>query len=44
MHGHKWWELDVTYLTIRALALVGLATAVVRHNRHDTDATGDAAE
>jgi stearoyl-CoA desaturase (delta-9 desaturase) len=28
-HGHKWWEIDVTYLTIRALSLVGLAQSVV---------------
>ena len=26
-HGHRWWELDVTYLTIRLLALMGLARA-----------------
>ncbi len=24
-HGLRWWELDLTYLTIRLLALVGLA-------------------
>ncbi|GAG40664.1 unnamed protein product, partial [marine sediment metagenome] len=29
-HGHKWWELDVTYLTIRAMAALGLAKDVVR--------------
>lgn len=28
-HGHRWWELDVTYLTLRALALAGLAWDVV---------------
>jgi stearoyl-CoA desaturase (delta-9 desaturase) len=28
-HGHKWWEFDVTYLTIRFLQLVGLAHDVV---------------
>jgi stearoyl-CoA desaturase (delta-9 desaturase) len=28
-HGHKWWEFDVTYITIRALAIVGLARNVV---------------
>jgi fatty-acid desaturase len=28
-HGHRWWELDVTYLTIRLLALIGLAKKVV---------------
>jgi fatty-acid desaturase len=30
-HGHKWWEFDVTYLTILALEYVGLATNVVKH-------------
>jgi hypothetical protein len=29
-HGHRWWELDVSYLTIRALESVGLAWDVVR--------------
>ena len=24
-HGHRWWELDITWLTIRALKAVGLA-------------------
>jgi stearoyl-CoA desaturase (delta-9 desaturase) len=28
-HGHKWWEFDVTYQTIRFLQLVGLAHGVV---------------
>lgn len=28
-HGRRWWELDLTYLTIRALAVVGLAWAIV---------------
>jgi stearoyl-CoA desaturase (delta-9 desaturase) len=28
-HGHRWWEFDVTWLTIRALAAAGLATEVV---------------
>lgn len=28
-HGRRWWELDTTYLTIKAMELVGLATAVV---------------
>jgi fatty-acid desaturase len=31
-HGHRWWEFDVTYLTIKALALLGLARDVVRPN------------
>jgi stearoyl-CoA desaturase (delta-9 desaturase) len=29
-HGQRWFELDVSYLTIRALELVGLARDVVR--------------
>jgi stearoyl-CoA desaturase (delta-9 desaturase) len=29
-HGHKWWELDVTWLTIRLLESLGLVTQVVR--------------
>jgi sn-1 stearoyl-lipid 9-desaturase len=28
-HGHLWWELDVTWLTIRLLASLGLARRVV---------------
>jgi stearoyl-CoA desaturase (delta-9 desaturase) len=31
-HGHRWWELDVTWLTIRALEAVGLAREVVPPN------------
>ncbi len=29
-HGQRWWELDVSYLTIRLLAALGLAWNVVR--------------
>lgn len=29
-HGHKWWEFDVTWLTIRALEKLGLVRDVVR--------------
>jgi stearoyl-CoA desaturase (delta-9 desaturase) len=28
-HGHYWWELDVTYLTLRLLAMLGLAWDIV---------------
>ncbi|HEX4131784.1 MAG TPA: fatty acid desaturase [Pirellulales bacterium] len=28
-HGHRWWEFDVTYLTIRFLYFAGLASDVV---------------
>jgi stearoyl-CoA desaturase (delta-9 desaturase) len=31
--GMRWWELDVSYLTIRALEAVGLAWGVVRPHR-----------
>jgi stearoyl-CoA desaturase (delta-9 desaturase) len=37
-HGfHRWWELDVTYLTLRLLALVGLVWDIVpvRHAGDD---------
>jgi stearoyl-CoA desaturase (delta-9 desaturase) len=27
-HGHAWWELDVTWLTIRLLGAVGLARRI----------------
>jgi fatty-acid desaturase len=30
-HGHRWWELDVTFATIRLLEFVGLARDVVRY-------------
>lgn len=29
-HGHRWWEIDLTYLTIRFLEAVGLAKDVVQ--------------
>jgi stearoyl-CoA desaturase (delta-9 desaturase) len=29
-HGHRWWEFDVTYLTVLALEKLGLARDVVR--------------
>jgi stearoyl-CoA desaturase (delta-9 desaturase) len=38
-HGHLWWELDVTWLTIRLLAWLGLARCLVlpRGKRLDSD-------
>src|ERR1700730_11433002 len=33
-HGHRWWEMDNTWLTIRFLAWVGLATDVVPPSAH----------
>ena len=32
-HGHKWFELDVSYLTILAMEKAGLARKVLRHDR-----------
>jgi fatty-acid desaturase len=31
-HGHKWWEIDLTYVTIAVLAKLGLARNVVMPN------------
>jgi stearoyl-CoA desaturase (delta-9 desaturase) len=31
-HGHYWWEFDVTYLTIKSLAFLGLAHQIVMPN------------
>jgi stearoyl-CoA desaturase (delta-9 desaturase) len=28
-HGHRWWELDTTYLVIRAMRALGLAREVI---------------
>ena len=33
-HGHRWWEIDNTWLTIRFLAFVGLAKDVVPPSAH----------
>ena len=40
-HGHHWWELDVTYLIIRFLAMVGLARNVVMPKAHLSAALAD---
>ncbi len=31
-HGHRWWEVDVTYLTIRLLTVLGLAHSCIGPN------------
>jgi len=33
-HGHRWFEIDNTWLTIRLLAFVGLAKDVVPPSAH----------
>jgi stearoyl-CoA desaturase (delta-9 desaturase) len=33
-HGHRSWEFDVTWLTIRALESFGLATRIIRPTPH----------
>jgi fatty-acid desaturase len=47
-HGRRWWELDVSYLTIRGLERVGLASDLVKRSRgaatHPTVATMRAAD
>ena len=35
-HGHRWWELDVTWQTIRLMRFVGLAWNVVERTTHST--------
>jgi stearoyl-CoA desaturase (delta-9 desaturase) len=32
-HGHKWWEVDVTYNVIRLMKLCGLAWHVVDYKQ-----------
>jgi fatty-acid desaturase len=32
-HGHKWWEIDVTYMTIRLMKMLGLAWNVVDYKQ-----------
>jgi len=36
-HGHKWYEFDVSYLTILAMQKVGLAWKVMHHDRRSKD-------
>jgi len=37
-HGHKWWEFDVTFMTIRLMQLCGLAWDVVDYKRRNEKA------
>ena len=39
-HGHKWWEIDVTFLTIRVMQAFGLAWDVVDYKRRGDSAGG----
>ena len=39
-HGHRWYEVDVPYLFIRGLELVGLASDVIRPQREPGGAGG----
>ena len=32
-HGHRWWELDVVYLSIRVLEMLGLARNICRPDK-----------
>ena len=42
-HGHRWWEFDLSFLTIRLLETLGLAHHVIRPNRScgSTSVDGD---
>jgi len=42
-HGHRWWEIDTTYMMIRALEIVGLARDVKRPRVMETAAVVDRA-
>jgi fatty-acid desaturase len=33
-HGHKWWEVDLAWMTIRVLMAFGLATEVILPSRN----------
>lgn len=33
-HGHRWWEFDLVYWTIRLLGFVGLAKDIAEPNQH----------
>ena len=38
-HGHRWWELDITFLTIRLLQRLGLAWKVADNHHRKQKAT-----
>jgi fatty-acid desaturase len=42
-HGHRWWEIDLTFLTIRLLEKLGLAWDVVDNQHHKKGVQHDAA-
>jgi len=42
-HGHRWWEFDVTYNTVRAMSLVGLAWDIVDYRNQSEKSERDAA-
>lgn len=40
-HGHRWWEIDVTYMTIRLMQFCGLAWDVVQPEPKRTTPASD---
>jgi stearoyl-CoA desaturase (delta-9 desaturase) len=36
-HGHRWWEIDVTYITLAVLEKLGIVHDVVRPNKSALD-------
>lgn len=41
-HGHRWWELDFSWMVIRLLELVGLVKDVKHPNKHTKQQLADA--
>jgi fatty-acid desaturase len=40
VHGHKWWEVDVTYMMIRVMKVFGLAWDVVDYRSRNEKSVG----
>ena len=36
-HGHKWWEIDITYLSLKVFEKIGLVKNIVRPNDKSLD-------
>jgi stearoyl-CoA desaturase (delta-9 desaturase) len=36
-HGHRWWEIDVTYISLAAFQKIGIVRNLVRPNTSALD-------